>query len=254
MQILLACAKIMRTGMATPQGVKLTEPQFLPQAAAIAAEMRRIGPEELAGLLHCNAQIAAQNALRYLQWPDPAVHQPAVLAYYGQAYKHLRAQDFTAQDLQWAQEHLMITSFLYGLLRPLDRISPYRLEGGVKLDVTGGSSLFTYWRPLLTSALISAVKADDGILIHLATEEMEQLFDWRRVTSELRVVQPHFMVQGPKGLRVMAVHAKTCRGAMTRFIIAHRLSNPEALVDFTYQGFNYDPLASEQNQMLFKKI
>lgn len=254
MQILLACAKIMRSGMTAPAGVELTEPRFLPQAATIAAEMRRLSPAELARLLHCSAPIAAQNALRYLQWADPAVHEPAVLAYHGQAYKHLRAETFTAAQLQWTQRHLFITSFLYGLLRPLDRISPYRMEGAVKLYATGGADLFAYWRPRLTDALISAVKADDGILVHLATEEMEHLFDWRQVCAAVRVVQPHFMVDDAKGLRVMAVHAKTCRGAMTRFIIEHKFSRPEALVDFNYQGFTYDPLGSDQNQMLFKKI
>jgi cytoplasmic iron level regulating protein YaaA (DUF328/UPF0246 family) len=96
------------------------------------------------------------------------------------------------------------------------------------------------------------VKADDGVLIHLSTAEYEQLFDWRRVCREVRVVQPLFYVQQPNGqLKVQAVWAKTCRGAMTRFILENRLSTPEALAAFSYEGFEYRPGTEESDKMIF---
>ncbi len=176
---------------------------------------------------------------------EDAPKLPAILAYYGQAYKHLKAETMSDDGLLFANNHLWITSFLYGLLRPLDGIRPYRMEGKVTLPSVDGKSLFDFWRPYLTDVLIESVKADDGILVHLATEEFQHLFDWKRVSREIHVVQPLFYVRKGQDLKVQAVWAKTCRGAMTRYIIDHRLTMPEQLLGFSYEGFEYDPHIGE---------
>jgi cytoplasmic iron level regulating protein YaaA (DUF328/UPF0246 family) len=202
-------------------------------------------------MLHCNGQIAAETAYRYSHFHEtPCL--PAMYAYNGQAYKHLRADSLTAEAVEFAQQHLWITCFLYGLLRPLDGIVPYRMEANVKLELTDDKPIGSIWKEKLTDYLIAAVKADDGVLIHLSTAEYEQLFDWRRVCREVRVVQPLFYVQQPNGqLKVQAVWAKTCRGAMTRFILENRLSTPEALAAFSYEGFEYRPGTEDSDKMIF---
>ena len=125
-------------------------------------------------------------------------------------------KDFTDADFRFAQSHLLILSFLYGMLRPLDMIHPYRLEGKVKLEAAGGKNLFTYWKDKLTDLLIRRVQKDDGILLHLATEEFEHLFNWKRVVKEVHVIKPYFYVDKGNEYKIVSMYAKGCRGAMAR--------------------------------------
>ena len=114
--------------------------------------------------------------------------------------------------------------------------------------------MFGFWKSRLTDILIDAVKADDGILIHLATEEFQHLFDWQRVRKEVRIIQPLFYVRKRNDLKIQAVWAKTCRGAMTRFIIQNRITNPTDFNAFSYEGFAYDPTLGEPDYPHFIKL
>ena len=240
MQILLASAKIMHDVLKTSPDVELSAPRFACEADAFARDMAQYSTEAIAEMLGCSLQIAGQNKLRFMRFFEEPTNMPAILAYHGQAYKHLKAETLTEKDLNYAQEHLWITSFLYGLLRPLDGIFPYRMEGSVELPSGAGENMFGFWKSRLTDVLINAVKADDGILIHLATEEYQHLFDWQRVRKEVHIVQPLFYVRKGNDLKMQAVWAKTCRGAMTRFIIEHSITKSDDLFAFNYEGFKYD--------------
>jgi len=251
MQILLASAKIMHDELKMVPDVELSTPRFAHKAEAFARDMAQYSTETIAEMLACSQQIAGQNKLRFMRFFEEAAKMPALLAYHGQAYKHLKAETLTKKDLNYAQGQLWITSFLYGLLRPLDGILPYRMEGAVELPSGAGENMFAFWRPRLTDVLLNAVKADDGILVHLATEEYQHLFDWQRVHKEVRIIQPLFYVRKGKDLKIQAVWAKTCRGAMTRFIIEHRITNPGALRAFSYEGFEYDPLLGDEDHPHF---
>ena len=169
----------------------MTEPRFAGEAMHNALQMAGYDEAELADMLHCNADIARQNRLRYMHFAGEGPRLQAVLAYTGVVYKYLDAQSFTPDDKTYAQEHLWITSFLYGLLRPADMIKPYRLEGNVVLP-DNGVSMFDYWKPLLTDVLIDSVKASGGQLVDLASSEMRRLFNWRKVAREVDVVRPEF--------------------------------------------------------------
>ena len=240
MQILLASAKVMNSSSAVE--VPLTcEPTYKEQANKFALELSSWDIKRLMKELKCSQAIALGNLQRYQNFWNESEQMPAILAYFGQAYKYLKAETFSQEDFSFAQGHLLITSFLYGLLRPLDKIHPYRMEGKVKLEAANGENLFSFWKPLLTDRLIDMVKADDGILIHLATEEFEHLFDWKRVKEEVKVIQPLFYVDKGDTIKVVSVHAKSCRGAMTRYIIQNRLSHPANLQGFELDGFKYDP-------------
>ena len=241
MQIILASAKIMNDRLKSIPGIRLSTPRFQNEADAFARDMAQYSSETIAEMLGCSQQIAVQNRLRFMQFFDDKPKLPAIFAYHGQAYKHLKAETLNVDDLNYSQGKLWITSFLYGLLRPLDGILPYRMEGHVELPNGAGQNMFGFWKSRLTDMLIDSVKADDGILIHLATEEYQHLFDWQRVRREVRIIQPLFYVRKGKDLKIQAVWAKTCRGAMTRFIIDNHITNPEDLNAFNYEGFKYNP-------------
>ncbi len=254
MQIILASAKIMNDKVKSVPDINLSTPRFQREAEGFARDMAQYSAETIAEMLGCSQQIAVQNRLRYMRFFDDVSKLPAILAYHGQAYKHLKAaharlkakaETLNVDDLNYAQGKLWITSFLYGLLRPLDGILPYRMEGNVELPSGEGQSMFGFWKNRLTDILIDSVKADDGILIHLATEEYQHLFDWQRVRKEVRIIQPLFYVRKGNDLKIQAVWAKTCRGAMTRFIIDNRIDKPEDLNAFSYEGFTYEPTLGE---------
>ena len=238
MQILLASAKIMNstTTVHTPD---THLPRFQKEAGQVALELGELSVEDLAKTIPCNEKIALENKLRYQDFFNEEAFIPALLAYYGQAYKCLKAQDFSQEDFRYADKHLWITSFLYGLLRPLDLIHPYRLEGKAKLPSAEGKNMFAYWKPHLTDILIETVKADDGILVHLATEEFQHLFDWKRLLKEVYVIQPLFMVDQGSRLKAVSVYAKSCRGAMTSYILRNQLTSPYNLLGFEYDNFLY---------------
>ena len=243
MQILLANAKIMYE---KAEKQPLSTPLFQSVADTLAAEMARMDVEELARQLDCSTKIAAENWKRYHNFAA-AEKMPAILAYNGQAYKYLRADSLSDESLEYAQRHLWITCFLYGLLRPMDGIVPYRMEHCVTLEATGDKPVNQFWKDKLTDVLIDSVKADDGVLLHLSTAEYEHLFDWKRVCKEVKVIQPLFYVRQKDGrLKMQAVWAKACRGAMVRFVLAHQIAHPEELAAFSYEGFEYAPQLGEE--------
>lgn len=243
MQILLANAKIM---FDRSEAKALTVPRFQSVADMLAMEMASLDIDTLAKELDCSQALAAENWRRYQNF-FTAEKLPAIMAYNGQAYKHLKAKTLSDEALRFGQEHLWVTCFLYGLLRPMDAIVPYRMEHCVKLDLTGNKPINTFWKDRLTDTLIDSVKADDGILVHLSTEEYEHLFDWKRVMAEVKVIHPLFYVrQKDGGLKMQAVWAKSCRGAMVRFILQNRITDPEELIAFSYEGFEYNPHLGEE--------
>ncbi len=191
MQILLASAKIMNSSSLVEVPL-MSEPTYKEQASKFALELSSWDTKHLMKELKCSQAIAQENLQRYQSFWNESEQMPAILAYFGQAYKYLKAETFSKDDFAFAQDHLFISSFLY------------------------------------------------GILIHLATEEFEHLFDWKRVKEEVKVIQPLFYVDKGDTIKVVSVHAKSCRGAMTRYIIQNRLSHPSDILDFELEGFKYD--------------
>ncbi|MCD8034035.1 MAG: YaaA family protein, partial [Alistipes sp.] len=202
--------------------------------------------------LRVNLRIAAENHLRYRRFHDgdtPAL--PALAAYTGIVFKRIGPADFSAADFEYAQEHLNITSFLYGLLRPLDAIRPYRLEGDAVLPGHDEETVFAYWHERLTDALLDKIRRDDGILVNLASGEMKRLFDWRRICREVRVITPEFRIREGDRLKTIVIYTKMCRGEMTRHILKNRITDPEALQAFEWEGFRFDPSLSRGDDWTF---
>ena len=151
-----------------------TQPFYQKEASRMVLQLTELSTEGIESLLHVNREIALENQLRYHRFHDEESNElPAILAYTGIVFKRLGADSFTQNDFLYAQQHLYITSFLYGLLRPLDNIRNYRLEGNVTLPDNDGLTVFDYWKKRLTYQFISSIHADDGILVNLASDEIK---------------------------------------------------------------------------------
>ena len=251
MQILLADAKTMRAEKAPLEPVSL--PVFGKTARSLAKDLGKLSVEELQALFGGSLRVNRETWERYRHFTDtePA---PAIFAFSGQAYRHLRAETLRTENLLYAQAHLFITSFLYGLLRPLDGIVPYRMEQNVRSKSSGDIPMNRFWRGLLTDFLIrETTEKDDGVLVQLSTKEFEQLFDWERVKKSCRVITPYFYVRDTdrSKLSTQAVWAKSCRGAMVRHILEHQLKDSEALKTFTYEGFAFSDVGSNDEKLIF---
>lgn len=248
----ISCAKTMTAKTKVVTEVPTSVPAFSEQAGQHALELGSLSTEELGKCLHINPKLAAENTLRYHDFfSDSNRPLPAILSYTGMVFKRINAADFTTADFIYAQEHLLISSFLYGLLRPMDLIKNYRLEGNVKLGSGGGETMFNYWKPLLTDFFIHAIKQQGGILINLASEEMKSLFDWKKVCSEVRVVTPEFYTLKNGKLAAVTVYAKMCRGEMTRYLIKNQLDHPDSLKAFEWEGFVFDESRSSADTFYF---
>lgn len=250
MQILLSCAKTMadRTAIRTP---RTTEPVFRHEADRLAAALGALETDELAALLRVNRRIAAENRQRYLRFHDDGTPLPAIAAYTGIVYKYLDPASFTDADFAYAQQHLNITSFLYGLLRPLDAIRPYRLEGDARIAGGDERTLFAFWRERLTERLLERLRSDDGVLMNLASGEMKRLFDWPRICREARVITPEFRLRDGDRLRTVVVYTKMCRGVLARRILRNRATDPETLRRDPVEGFAFDPEHSTPDRWFY---
>ena len=247
----ISCAKTMasRSALRVPE---MTTPHFADEALRHALSLAQYSASELENLLRVNAKIAAENRLRYQNFcSEDNRPMPAIGAYTGAVFKRILPKDFTSDDFFFAQEHLRITSFLYGLLRPLDGIRPYRLEGDVRLPENGDVTMFDYWKPLLTDAFIEDIRQQGGILLNLASAEMKDLFDWKRVEREVQVITPDFRVWKGEKLSTVVIYAKMCRGEMIRFFIKNRIAHPEQLKSFEWEGFSFDEERSTDHHWYF---
>ncbi|MBM6864087.1 peroxide stress protein YaaA [Bacteroides caecigallinarum] len=251
MMIYISCAKTM-TAQSKLQVPFTTQPYFIDEARQNVMDISQFSMEELGRLLKINSKLAAENYFRYHNFfssEDKGL--PAILSYTGIVFKRLAVKDFSDDDFRYAQEHLLITSFLYGLLRPLDVIKNYRLEGDVRLPERGNISMFDYWKPVLTDFFIAEIKKQGSVLINLASNEMKELFDWKRVCREVRVITPDFQVYKNGKLSTVVIYAKMCRGEMTRFILKSRIENPEQIKSFEWEGFCYNENESSGDHWVF---
>lgn len=251
MLVLLSPAKTMaaRSKIKAPSG---TSPRFLSEATEIALHMTQFSPNELARILKINPKLAAESYRRFQDFhaEDPKPLQ-AILAYTGVVFKHIRPADFSEADFRFAQDHLRFVSICYGLLRPLDLIKPYRMEYAVKLPEIGEGNMYGYWRARQTKLLIEEVKKQDHLLINLASQEVQPAFDWKEVEKSVRMITPEFKVWKNGKFETIVIYAKMARGEMSRRIIRSRITDPEALKAFDWEGFRYNDSLSTAERWVF---
>jgi len=227
-------------------------PRFAQEASQIALYMTQFSVEELEHLLGVNAKIAVENFRRYQEFhSETTLSAPALYSYTGIVFKRLAPRAFSEEELHYVQDHLRITSFCYGLLRPMDRIRLYRLEGDVSIPELGGQTLFSYWKTRLTDLFIEDIKHAGGVLCNLASGEMKGLFDWKRIEREVTVVTPEFRVWKDGKLKTIVIYAKMNRGEMARYILKNRIEDPKQLCSYSWEGFEYQEDLSDGKTLVF---
>lgn len=230
----------------TPVGdVTPTQPAFQKDAVALAAIARDLSSKQLQDLMHISPALGDLNAKRFADF-GTMDSKPAALAFAGDTYLGLEAASLDDDEMAFAQDHLRILSGLYGLLRPLDAIEPYRLEMGSKLSTARGGSLYAYWGDRISKALNDT---GSDILINCASQEYFGAVDLDALN--MRVITPVFMEEKAGKPRIVSFYAKRARGAMARFIIQNRLTDPASLRDFDTGGYAYHPDISEGDKMVF---
>ena len=237
----------------TPLDMPGTTPAFQADAARLAATARGLSLRELRGLMDISDDLARLNRDRFKVFaadPDPARTKPAVLAFNGDTYIGFDAKSLSTDDLHYAQEHLRILSGLYGLLRPLDAIQPYRLEMGSRLKTRRGGSLYDYWGDTVAKALRDQARTvGTDTLINCASQEYFHAADRRAL--KLRVITPVFLEDKNGQTSIVSFFAKRARGAMARFITVHQITDPEAIKGFNTGGYAFTPELSHANQWAF---
>jgi uncharacterized protein len=226
-------------------GVRTTVPVFLSDAKHIVSAIKEIQDEaELATLMHVSPTIAKAVRQKYHDWGK--ITAPGVYAYVGDIYKGFHARTLTLDDVKWAQDHLVIASGVYGIVRPLDRISPYRLEMKTKLQVGGVKDLYDFWGKKLADFVD---ERSGGILCNIASDEYGKVVT--RYTKS-RIVTPVFFDKRPDGnVSTVPIYSKMMRGVMARWIIDNRVDAPDELRKFSAQGYAYDPSRSKPDQLAF---
>ena len=225
------------------EGIDLTQPTFGEDALRLARRASRLSRADLQQLMDISLDLAKLNQARFRDFADAPAPQdlrPAMYAFAGDTYQGLEARTLGTDAQAWAQRHLRILSGLYGLLRPLDGIQPYRLEMGSRLKTRRGPSLYAYWGDRLAVAL-NAEARDTGsrVLLNCASQEYFGAVDVKAL--DLEVVTPVFLEERPGGPKVISFSAKRARGAMARFVAEHRICEPSALREFDSGGYRFDP-------------
>lgn len=235
-----------------------TQPRLGAEAEALAAIARRLSPEELAELMGISAELAARTADRFadLASPNPPT-RPALFTFAGDVYRGLDAHRFDARDRTEAQKTLRILSGLYGLLRPLDLIAPYRLEMGTRLVTDRGVGLYRWWGEQLTDLVAADLAASPGpaLVVDLASAEYSRAVDLDALRARgARVVQPRFEDEDARGgWRVVGFSAKYARGLMAGWIVRRRVRSARALRDFADGGYRYQPGASTPRTPVYRR-
>lgn len=257
MLLLLSPAKTLDydTPVPAPVARKATDPRFTDRAAALIEVLRRKTPAEIATLMDLSDKLAQLNVARYAAWQPQATpdnSKPAVLAFAGDVYDGLDARTLRTADLAWAQEHLVLLSGLYGALRPLDRLQPYRLEMGTALKTRRGATLYDYWGDTLAAYLDERLAGDaHPVVVNLASQEYARAA--LRPALKARVVDCQFEDFKDGRYKVISFFAKRARGMMARHAVLARARSPRALLDFAEDGYAFDPAASAPDRLVFRR-
>ncbi|WP_321801204.1 peroxide stress protein YaaA [Caballeronia sp. J97] len=241
----------------TPAHIKKhTLPQFVDDAAELIDGLRGLSPQQIGGMMGISDQLAALNFQRYADWSTTfGAHnsKQAVLAFNGDVYEGFAAKSLSAGDLDFAQNHVRVLSGLYGLLRPLDLLQPYRLEMGTKFPNARGKDLYAFWGERITAALNEQLKKQRGarVLVNCASEEYFKSVKPKVLAAP--VISPVFEDWKGGRYKIISFHAKRARGMMARYAVENRIDEPEALKGFDSEGYKFDAKASNDTTYVFRR-
>ncbi|HUH51912.1 MAG TPA: peroxide stress protein YaaA [Flavobacterium sp.] len=252
MKIIISPAKSLDFKTALPTS-KFTESSFLAQSKKINALLKEQSPKQLSDLMSISEKLANLNYTRNQDWQLPFTPEnarPAVYAFNGDVYAGLDAYSIPAAKIDVLQDKLRILSGLYGLLKPLDLIQPYRLEMGTKFPVGSSKNLYDFWRKSLTEALNKEMSSE-GILVNLASKEYADAIDFKAIKAT--IVVPEFKDYKDGKLKIISFYAKKARGQMVRYIIDNNCESIEDLKGFDYDKYRLDQNLSKGNSLVFTR-
>ena len=233
--------------------VHASEPRLLSKSNELIEILRLYSPDELMTLMNVSEKIGNLTAERFASFTTPFNElnaKPAAFAFSGDVYKGLAIDDFTESDLEFAQNHLRILSGLYGVLRPLDLIQPYRLEMGTRLDTKAGSDLYQYWGSSISESLMADLEEhEDDLVINLASNEYFKAVSASGIHTNINT--PVFKDFKNGKYKIISFFAKNARGAMARWIVKEKVKKAIDLVNFREDGYEYNEELSEVNSPVF---
>lgn len=230
-----------------------TEPRLLENSAYLVGKLQKLSAGQVGKLMSINPELAALNHDRFAQWQHPypaGASKAAMLAFRGEVYRGLDADTLDTQELAFAQDHVRILSGLYGLLRPLDAMLPYRLEMGTRLKVTPKkTNLYKYWDTTIREEL--EADAGDAPLVNLASNEYFKALQPKQLKN--RVITCHFRQLKNGEYKPLMTYAKHARGLMTRFMVQNGITHPEDLKAFNLKQYTFNPSLSDQDDWVFTR-
>jgi len=234
---------------------KTTDAGFLQESQLLIDTLRGYSVEQIADLMKLSDKLAQLNFDRYQAWTPKITKdnaKQALFAFKGDVYAGLDADSLSREDIDFAQDHLRMLSGLYGLLRPLDLMLPYRLEMGTSLPNPRGKNLYEFWGKLITDGLNTQLAAQgDDVLVNLASNEYFKSVKSKELAG--RIITPQFKEQRDDGYKMIGIYAKKARGLMSRFIIRDRLSDPEDIKGFDYAGYAWNQELSRGDTWVFTR-
>ena len=255
MLFLLSPAKSLDYDSPLPAGLPHSQPQFIPDAARLIDVLRTRSPQDIASLMSISDALAALNVARYGAWSPRFTQEnarQAVMAFNGDVYEGLQAATLSLPDLDWAQQHLAILSGLYGVLRPLDLMQPYRLEMGTRLATDAGTNLYQFWGARIAEHLNRQLADDtDPVVVNLASQEYFKAVDRKALSA--RVVECVFEDYKGGHYKIISFYAKRARGLMARWAVQQRASTPRQLEGFDLEGYAFHPAASSPERLVFRR-
>ena len=238
-----------------PQVNTHTQPLFSRQSAALIDVLKTKTPQDISRLMKLSDALSGLNVARYQAWSEKFTaknSKQSVLAFNGDVYEGLNAKTLSASQLDWAQQHLCILSGLYGVLRPLDLMQPYRLEMGTALATQKGNNLYQFWGLQISSYLNVRAAADASpIIVNLASEEYFKAVDLK--TLKARVVSCVFEDFKNGKYKIISFHAKRARGLMVRYAIEKKIATVKKLEGFNAEGYRFEAALSEPDRLVFRR-
>ena len=234
---------------------EFTQAEYLDQSQLLINRLRDLSALDLSELMHVSSKIAELNFERNHSWEtpfDPQNARQAMFAFKGDVYNGLDAYSMTKKNIKYAQKHLRVLSGLYGLLKPLDLMRPYRLEMGTKLDTSRGKNLYEFWGTQITDAINQQLKAiKSHTLVNLASNEYFKSVKLKQLDAE--VITPVFKDYKNGEYKMIGFYAKKARGLMTRYIVDHELKNAEDIQQFDREGYQFNPALSDGKTWVFTR-
>lgn len=254
MLIVLSPAKTLDFESPIPD-VPATLPGYIDQSAVLVNQLKKFSPAELSKLMDISDKLATLNAVRFMSWSKQFSienSRPAIFAFNGDVYEGLDAYSLNLKQLKFAQTHIRVLSGLYGILKPLDLMQPYRLEMGTSLANQSGKDLYAYWREKLTVDLQEELSQHpQPYLINLASDEYFKVLDVKKI--EYPIISPVFLDERDGKFKIISFYAKKARGLMARYVIENQIKTPEQLTSFDCEGYEYSEQESTPLRPVFKR-